>query len=117
MRHRDPAIDAQAFDLIKHGVVRRVGRVTAKDPARCDHAHRRAASLHRVNLHRRRLRAQSETIGSVERVLRIARGMSFQNIECIEVVEVRLDLAIVFDGITQRDENILDALPHQCYRV
>src|SRR5207302_11285958 len=39
MRHRDPAIDAQAFDLIKHGVVRRIGRVAAKDTDWCNHAH------------------------------------------------------------------------------
>src|SRR5437870_6275475 len=43
--------------------------------------------------------------------------MPLRNIERIEIVEVSFDLAIVFDGITQRDEDILDTLPHQRDRV
>src|SRR5262245_25971824 len=81
MRHRDAAIDAQPFDLIEHWIVCRVGRVAAKDSARRNHPHRRAASLHRVNLHRRGLRTQSKAFRRVERVLRIARGMAFWNVE------------------------------------
>src|SRR5205085_7909785 len=69
MRHRNSAIDAQAFHLKEHGIVRRIGSISAKDSARRNHAHRRATALHRVNLYRRSLRAQRETFGRIERVL------------------------------------------------
>src|SRR5205823_1910865 len=61
MRHRDSAIDAQAFHLKEHRIVRRIGSISAKDSARRNHAHGGAPALHRVNLYRRSLRAQCET--------------------------------------------------------
>ena len=117
MSHRDAAIDAESFDLEEHRIVSWIGRVAAEHAARRDHPHGRAASLHRMNLHRRSLRAQRKTIRGIERVLRIARRMTFRNIQRVEVIEVGFDLAIIFDGVTERDENIFDALAHQRDRM
>src|SRR5947207_8305012 len=99
MGHRDAAIDAQAFDLIEHGVVRWVRRIATKHAAWRNHAHRSATPLHRVNLYRGGLRAQGESIRCIKSVLRSPRRMSWRDIECVKVVEVGFDLAIVFDCI------------------
>src|SRR5260370_40434611 len=117
MRHRNSASVAESFDLIEHRIMGRVGRVAAKDSARRNHAHGRAAPLHRVNLHRRSLRTQRESVRRVERVLRIARRMTFRDVERVEIIKVGFDLAIVFDGIAERNEDVFDALPHQSDRM
>jgi hypothetical protein len=74
MRHRDAAIDTQTFNLKEHRIVRRIGSVAAKHSAGCDHAHRHATTLHRVNLHGRSLRTKREAVGCVERVLPARAG-------------------------------------------
>src|SRR5439155_752621 len=43
--------------------------------------------------------------------------MTFRNIERVEVIEVSLDLAIVFDRIAERNEDVFDPLPHQGDRM
>src|SRR5882724_8194133 len=115
MSHGDATIDAQPFDLKEHWVVCRIRRVATKDPARRNHAHRRATALHRVNLHGRCLRTQSESLSCVEGVLRIACRMARGNIQRVEVVEVSFDLAIIFDDIAERHEDVFDPLAHQSY--
>src|SRR5437764_1673627 len=117
MSHGDAAIDAQPLNLKEHRVVCRMRRVATKNAARRNHAHRRTTPLHRVNLHCRGLRAQSKTFSCVEGVLRIARRMTFGNIQRVEVVEVSFDLAIIFDEVAKRNEDVFDALAHQTYWV
>src|SRR5205085_3584226 len=70
-----------------------------------------------MNLHRGRLRAKAQAVGRVEGVLRRARGVKLRDVERREVVEVRLDLWAVLDGIAHRDEDVLDALAQERYRV
>ena len=55
VRHANPAIHAQAFNLKKHWIVGWIRRIPAKDSSRRYHPQGRAAALHRMNLHRRRL--------------------------------------------------------------
>src|SRR5882724_8864368 len=117
MSHGDAAVDAQPFYLKEHWVVCRIRRVATKDPARRNHAHRCATALHRVNLHGRCLRAQSESFSCVEGVLRIACRMALGNIQRVKVVEVSFDLAIIFDQIAERNEDVFDPLAHQSYWV
>ena len=112
-----PRSTHKPFDLKEHWVVCRVRRVATKDPARRNHAHRRATALHRVNLHRRCLRAQSESFSRVEGVLRIARRMALGNIQRVEVVEVCFDLSIIFDDVAERNEDVFDPLAHQSDRM
>ena len=112
VRHGNSAIHAETFDLIKHRIVRRVGRITAKDATRRDHPDRRAAALHCMNLHGRSLRSQRKAFGRVERVLWVAGRMPLGNIQCVEIVKVRLDFPIVLDGIAQGNEDVLDPLAH-----
>src|SRR6185295_431671 len=101
MRHRDPAVNAQAFDLEEHGIVSWIRRVATKDTAGRYHAQRRATPLHRMNLHRGGLRSQRKTFGSIKSVLGRARRMICRNIQRVEIVEVRFNFPIVFNCIAQ----------------
>src|SRR5437868_2356438 len=112
MRHRDSAIDAQTLDLKEHRVVGWIRRVATKYSAGRDHSHRRTATLHRMNLHGRGLRTEGKSFNCVEGVLRIAGRMTFRNIKRVEVIKVSFDLSIIFNRVTQRDENVFDPLAH-----
>src|SRR6185369_2045783 len=117
VRHRDTAIDAQSFDLKEHRIVRGIGSIATKYTAGRDHPNRRAATLHRMNLDGRRLRAKREAVSRVERVLPPSRRMVFGNIERGEVVEVGFDLATVFDRVAKRDEDVFQTLTQQSDRM
>ena len=39
--------------------------------------------------------------------------MPFRYIERVEIVEVSFDFSIVFDGISERHEDVFDSLPHE----
>src|SRR5207302_921400 len=91
--------------------------VSSKNSPRCDHPDGRTASLHRMNLHRRRLRAQGKAIGRVERILRCASRMILRNIQRAEVIEIRFNLAVVFYRVSQRDKNVFDALTQKIDRM
>src|SRR5215813_2864633 len=117
MRHRNSAIHAQTFDLVEHGIVCRVWSVAAKDSTGSNHSDRRSASLHCVDLNCGRLRAQRQTFGRVESILLSTRGMILRNVQRVEVVEVSFDLAVVFDRIPERDENIFNPLAQKRDRM
>jgi hypothetical protein len=70
-----------------------------------------------VDLHRGSLRAQREAVSRVERVGFAARRMVLRDVQRGEVVEVRLDLAAVFDDVAERDEDVFDALAQNRDRV
>src|SRR5262249_29923804 len=113
MRHRNSAIHAESFNLVEHWIVCWVGGITTKHTARRNHSHGRSAPLHSMNLHRRSLRTQRKSLGGVKRVLRIPRRMAFGNIQGVEVIEICLNFAIVFDGIAKGNKNVFDTLTHQ----
>src|SRR5262245_53439421 len=117
VRHGDSSIHAQSFDLIEHWIVCWVGSVAAENSSRRDHAHRRAAALHRVNLHGGGLRSQRKAFSRVEGVLRITRRVSFRNIQRVKIIEISFDLAVIFDRVPKGNKDVLDALPHQRNRV
>ena len=48
--HRDTFVDTEAFELMEHRRVRHIGRVAAKDLARCENSKRNAAPFHGANL-------------------------------------------------------------------
>src|SRR5688572_8807875 len=60
MSHCDASIHTQAFNLVKHWIVGRIGSVTPKDAARSDHPDRHATALHRMNLNGRSLRTKGQ---------------------------------------------------------
>src|SRR5690242_17272578 len=43
--------------------------------------------------------------------------MTLRNIQRIEVVKISFDLAVIFDGVTKRYEDVFDSLTHQRDRV
>src|ERR1041385_6344767 len=117
MPHRDTTIDAQSFNLEEHRIVRGIRSVAPKHATGRDHPDRHATTLHRVNLHGRSLRTKRETLSRVERVLPRARRVVLGNIERVEVVEIRFDLAVVFDRVTKRDEDVFQTLAQQSDRM
>ena len=89
--HRDPLVDAEPLDLVKH---RHVGGVViaAIRLAGDDHPLRRTSDEHAADLHRRGVGAEQPRIIDVERVLRIARGVSGRLVDQREVVAVVFNL-------------------------
>ena len=76
-------IHREAFDLMEHVAVRRVGIVAAIHFARHNDPHGRLFFFHRANLHRRSVRAQQIAIARafyVEGVHVVARRVVFGNI-------------------------------------
>src|SRR5215813_4535185 len=114
---RDAAVYKQSFDLVEHRIMRGVGGVAAENAPWRGHAQRRAALLHRVNLHRRSLRTQRQPLVDVERVLRAARRVIGRDVQRVEVVEVVLDLRPVLDLVAHRDKDVFDRLPQQRDRM
>src|SRR6266545_1785410 len=114
---RDAAVYKQSFDLVEHRIMRGVGSVAAEDAPGRGNAQRRAALLHRVNLHRRGLRAQRQPLVDVERVLRAARRVIGRDVQRVEVEEFGLDLRPVLNLVAYRDEDVFDLLPQQRDRM
>src|SRR6185312_6257370 len=96
VRHRDAAVHTQSFNLKKHWIVSRIRSITPEDSTWGNHAHRRSASLHGMNLDGCSLRAQRQSTCRVEGVLLGPRRMVLRNIQGVEIVKVSLDFAIVF---------------------
>ena len=117
MGHRDAFVDAETFELMKHRRVRHVRRVAAKNLTRCENAERHAAAFHRADLYGRCLRSKSKPVGRIKRVLRFAGRMSLRNIQSVEIVIIGLDLAVILDRVTHRNENVLDLLPQNRDRM
>ena len=103
-----PAVDGEALELVEDRVVRRVDRVAPVAAPDRDHVDRRLALLHRVDLRRRRLRAQDvglvEEEGRAVRARRMPRGEG----ELVEVVLGGLDLAVVAHLVAEAEECVLD---------
>src|SRR5215217_4862044 len=117
MCHRYAAIDTKTFHLEEHRIVSGIGSITPKHTARRNHPDRHATTLHRVNLDSRGLGAKRETVSGVERVLRRAGRMVGRNIERIEVVEVSLYLAVVFDGVPQCHKDVFQSFAQESDRM
>ena len=105
---RQPAVDGEALELVEDRVVRRVDRVAPVAAPDRDHVDRRLALLHRVDLRRRRLRAQDVRLVEEERRAVRARRMPRVEGELVEVVLGRLHLAVVAHLVAEAEERVLD---------
>src|SRR6185503_14912987 len=111
------SIDTQTFNLKEHRIVSRIGSVASKHSSGRNHSNQDAAPLHRVYLDGGRLRTKREPVSGVERVLPRACRVIQRDIERIEIVEIRFDLAIVLDGISESDEDVFQTLAQQRDRM
>ena len=80
-------VDCKPFKLIEYRAVRRVVVAPVHFAGR-NNADGRLLFLHNARLHRARLRAQNHVVVDVERVLHIACGMVFGDVEKLEVVQI-----------------------------
>ncbi len=109
----DVGVDAEAFDLMEDGRVRGVGGVVAMDLAGDDDADRRSLRDHGADLHGRGVGAHQQAVAGgtgllacdLKRVLGIARGVVLRKVECLEVVEVALDLGAEVGGVAEMVED------------
>src|SRR5215469_7695212 len=99
VRHRDSAVDIEAFELKKHRIVCWIRSVPAKDAARRYNPERRLPALHSVYLDGRSLAPQCKTLGEVECIGGVTGRMAGRNIEGVKVVIRSLDLRAVLDRI------------------
>nr|AOO54644.1 phenylalanyl-tRNA synthetase subunit alpha [uncultured bacterium] len=110
--------DPQAFDLMEHRRVRRIGVHAVNAPRRDDadvgHAVQmrifRHVRLHVANLDRRSVRAQHVLLVDVERVVHGTRRMVFRDIQRGEIVEIVFDLGTFRYGVTDGMEKAFNAL-------
>ena len=77
---------------MEHRAVRGVHFVGAVDAAGAHDAERRLARLHRAGLHGRGVGAQHHVILDIERILRVAGGMVFRQVQQLEVERIQLHL-------------------------
>ena len=105
---RDPVVDREALDLVEGRRVRRVDRVAPVDATRRDHVDGRVALLHRADLRRRRLGPEDDVVVEEERRARRARRVPRREVQALEVVVRRLDLAPVDDLVAEAEEDVLD---------
>ena len=89
----------------------RVRRVAPVDPTERDDVDGRLLRLHRPDLRRRGLGPQHRLVVEEERRERRARGMAGREVERVEVVAGRLDLAAVDDAVAEPEEDVLDLAP------
>ncbi len=108
---RDALVDGEALDLVERRRVRRVRRVAPVDATERDDVDGRLLRLHRADLRRRRLRAQHRLVVEEERLQRRPRRMPEREVERVEVVARRLDLAAVDDRVAESEEDVLDLAP------
>ena len=108
---RDALVDGEPLDLVEDRRVRRVGRVAPVDAAERDDVDRRLLRLHRADLRRRRLGAEHGLVVDEERRERRARRVARREVERVEVVARRLDLAAVDDPVAEPEEDVLDLAP------
>ena len=95
--HSDALVHVQSFNLVKGGIMRGIGGVTAIHAARHNDAHRRLLLLHHTNLHTGSVRSQQRpTIsGDVKSILCIAGRMISGCVEGIETVIFILHLRTI----------------------
>ncbi len=106
-----PSSTDEPLDLMERRRVRRVGGVAAIDAAERDDVDGRLLRLHRPDLRRRGLRPEHRLVVEEERLQRRARRMARREVERVEVVVRRLDLAAVDDRVPEPEEDVLDLAP------
>ncbi len=97
--------------------MRRVERITPVAETRDDHAHRRLVRLHDAGLHRRRVAAQDDAVGQVERVPHVGGRVLERDVEGLEVVPLRLRLRAAHPREAQLPEDLADLIDHPRYRM
>ena len=106
---RDPLVDGEPLDLVERRRVRRVGRVPPVDAARARRCRSGGSCASIVaDLRRRRLGAEDGLVVEEERLQRRARRVPGREVERVEVVARRLDLAAVDDRVAEAEEDVLD---------
>ena len=105
---REAAVDGKAFDLVEDGRVGGIRRVAPVDAAERDHVDRRRLRLHDADLGRRGLGAKEHVAVQEDRLPRRASRVVGGQVERVEVVAGRLDLAAVDDLVAQPEEDVLD---------
>ena len=108
---RDPLVHDEPLDLVERGRVRRVGRVPAVHTAERHDVDGRLLRLHRADLGRRRLGPENGLVVEEERLQRRARRVPGREVERVEVVARRLDLAAVDDRVAEAEEDVLHLAP------
>ena len=108
---RDALVDRQPLDLVEDRRVGGVRRVAAVGAAERDDVDRRLLRLHRADLGRRRLGAQHRLVVEEEGCERRAGRMARREVERVEVVARRLDLAAVDDLVAEPEEDVLHLAP------
>ena len=114
---RQTAVDREPLELVEDGEVRGVDRVAPVAAADRDHVDRRLTRLQLVDLRGRGLGAEQHVAFEEERLALRARRMRRREVELVEVVVRRLDLAVVADVIAEAEEGVLDPPAVQRRRV
>ena len=108
---RDALVDRETLDLVERRRVRRVGCVAPVDAPERHDVDGRLLRLHRPDLRRRGLRAEHRLVVEEERLQRRPGRMPRREVERVEVVAGRLDLAAVDHRVPQAEEDVLDFTP------
>ena len=108
---RDSLVDGEALHLVERGRMRRVGRVASVHPPRADDVDRRLLGFHGADLSRRRLGTEDRLVVEEERLQRRAGRVAWWEVEGVEVVVRRLDLAAVDDRVAEAEEDVLELAP------
>ena len=109
-----PRSTARPSTWWKIGRVGRVGGLAPVHPADRDHVDGRLSLLHDVDLGRRGLGSQDDVLVQEERLQLRARRMRRRQVERVEVVVRRLDLAAVDDAVAESEEDVLDLPADLC---
>jgi hypothetical protein len=110
VRHRDPLVHGESFDLRELVEVRGIQLVPAVATTGGEHVDRRILRLHRPDLNRRRVGAQNDIVPSRDEVSvsRRARRMLDGLVEGVEIEARKLDLRAFRESIAESDEDIHD---------
>ncbi len=109
--HRDAAVDREPLDLVEDRYVGRVGCLATVDAPERDDVDGRLLLLHDVDLRGRGLGAQQHVAVQEDGLERRARRVVGREVEGVEVVARRLDLATVHDLVAEAEEDVLDLAP------
>ena len=113
MRH---LVDDETLDLMEHRCVGLIGIATVNAPRR-DDAQRRPGLLHGADLHRAGMGSQNAARSvflwrEIERVVFLARGMLWRNIEGGKIVIIGFDVGPLDEGEAHIGENLGDLIHH-----
>ena len=113
---RDALVNDEAFHLVEHRGVGRVG-VGTEHAARDQHLDRRLFHVHDADLTAAGLGSQHNVVCDVERILHVAGGMVLRHIQAGKVVVVVLDLRALVNLKAHTGEHVDDLILDEGDRV